>query len=130
MRTMLHSCLLTAALVTLSTLALAQEARYQPQAVSDLVEKVHFDLNKGYDVWHLSGDEHERLNKAEKQLRSFAADWRKGKFDKGDLDDSISAIQRVLDKNKLSGAERDALWSDVEQLRSMRQAYDHHEIGK
>jgi hypothetical protein len=36
----------------------------------------------------------------------------------------------VLDNNRLTGRERDALWSDVEQLRRMREAYDRHEIGR
>jgi hypothetical protein len=102
---------------------------YQPDSVSSLIDKVHTDLNQGYDRWHLSHGDRERLNRAEKRLREFANDWRHGKFDKGDLDDSISAIQHVLDNNHLAGPERDALWSDVEQLRNMREAYDRHEIG-
>jgi hypothetical protein len=91
---------------------------------------VHADLNHGYDKWHLSDGDRGRLNNAEKRLRLFARDWRHGKFDKGDLDDSISAIQHVLDNNHLAGEERDALWNDVEQLRRMREAYDRHEIGR
>ena len=103
---------------------------YQPDSVSAVIERVHSDLNRGYDVWRLPSGDRERLDKAGKQLREFASDWRKGKFDKGDLDDAIGAIQKVVDKNRLAGAERDALWSDVEQLRQMREAYNRHEIGR
>jgi len=103
---------------------------YQPESVSALIERVHSDLNRGYDVWRLPGGDRERLDKAGKQLREFASDWRKGKFDKGDLDDAIEGIQKVVDKNRLAGPERDALWSDVEQLRQMREAYNRHEIGR
>lgn len=136
MRKLLHSFVLAGAMMSVGALAQAQDApppaanRYAPEAVSNLVEKVHVDLNQGYQKWHLSGGDHDRLNKAEKRLREFAAGWRNAKFDKGALDDSISAIQHVLDTNHLEGQERDALWADVEQLRSMRQAYDHHEIGQ
>ena len=70
------------------------------------------------------------LTLAEHQLRNFAQDWSRGKFDKGDLDESIAAIQHVLDNNHLAGRERDALWGDVENLRRMREAYDRHEIGR
>lgn len=103
---------------------------YQPEAVNSLVERVHTDLDHAYDRWHLKGDERHRLNKAEKELREFAGDWRNGKFDKGELDDSIGAIQHVLNENRLAGPERDALSGDETQLREMRDAYNHHEIGR
>jgi hypothetical protein len=94
------------------------------------VEKVHSDLNRGYDQWHLSKGDRDRLNNAEKQLREFSSDWRRGKFDKGNLDDAISAVQHVLDNNHLSGEARDELSNDVDQLRAMREAYNRHEIGR
>jgi hypothetical protein len=103
---------------------------YRPDAVSALVDRVHEDLNRGYAAWHLRGSDRDRLTHAEHQLRKFADDWNRGKFDKDDLDQSIAAVQHVLDNNRLQGPERDSLWSDVEQLRAMRQAYDRHEIGR
>jgi hypothetical protein len=103
---------------------------WQPDSVTALVDRVHDDLNRGYGVWHLHGGDRDRLNNAERQLRNFEHDWRRGRFDKGDLDSSISSIQHVLDNNRLSGRERDALWNDVEELRHMREAYDRHEIGR
>ena len=127
-------CLIAISTFGLGTLAQAQfgppGGPYQPDAVSSLIDRVHEDLNRGYNVWHLHGDDRGRLNHAEAQLRDFSKEWRKGKFDKGNLDDSIKAVQHVLDDNHLSGSERDALWSDVEQLRRMREAYDRHEIGR
>jgi hypothetical protein len=103
---------------------------YQPESVTALVDRVHEDLNRGYSEWHLSKGDRDRLNNAEKQLRNFERDWHHGKFDKGDLDTSIAAVQHVLDNNHLTGPARDALWNDVEQLRHMREAYDRHEIGR
>ena len=104
--------------------------QYHPEQVTALVDRVHQDLNQGYDHWHLRDSDRNRLTHAEHQLRDFAKDWEHGKFDKGDLDDSVSAIQHVLDNNHLSGPERDALSMDVDQLRHMREAYDRHEIGR
>ncbi len=133
MRRALQICVLAAGLASFGTFAYAQygppNGPYQPNSVSSMVDKVHTDLNQGYDHWHLAKGDRDRLNNAEKKLRGFAADWRHGKFDKGDLDESIASIQHVLDNNHLQGPERDALGSDVEQLRQMRQAYDRHEIG-
>ncbi len=133
MRRALHICILAAGLVSFGTLAHAQygppNGPYQPDSVNAMVDRVHTDLNQGYDHWHLAKGDRERLNNAEKKLRGFATDWRRGRFDKGDLDESIASVQHVLDNNHLAGPERDALWSDVEQLRHMREAYDRHEIG-
>ncbi len=121
-----------AVLVAFAATAYAQfegQPKYDPDAVSTLVERVHTDLDHGYDAWHLKGGDRGRLNHAEKELRDFAAKWHHNKFDKGELDDAISAIQHVLDNNSLHGPERDALSDDVTQLRNMREAYDRHEIG-
>jgi len=125
---------MTVALLVSGTLAYAQwgprGGPYQPDSVSGLINRVHSDLNHGYSVWRLSHGDQDRLTHAEHQLRDFDKKWRRGKFDKGELDESIGAIQHVLDNNHLNGRERDALWDDVTQLRRMREAYDHHEIGR
>jgi hypothetical protein len=97
--------------------------------VTALVDQVHTDLNHAYTVFHFSGEDRERLNKAEKECREFAQKWEKGKFEKDQLDDAISSIQHVLDNNKLPANARDDISKDVAQLRNMRDAYDHHEIG-
>jgi hypothetical protein len=103
--------------------------KYEPSEVTALVDQVHTDLNRAYGVFHFSDSDRDRLNRAEKESREFAQKWAKGKFDKDQLDDVISSIQHVLDNNKLPGDARDAISKDVTQLRNMRTAYDHHEIG-
>ena len=103
--------------------------KYDASEVTALVDRVHTDLNHAYSVFHFSGDDRERLNKAEKESRDFAQKWSKGKFDKGQLDGVISSIQHVLDNNKLPADARDSISKDLDQLRSMREAYDRHEIG-
>jgi hypothetical protein len=105
------------------------ENRYSPSQVSILIDRVHEDLNQAYSTRRFSGAERDRLNNAEKQLREFSQKWTNAKFDKGELDDAIGAIQHVLDNNRMPGGTRDALSDDVGQLRQMREAYDHHEIG-
>ena len=134
MRHKLRALALTAAFLGLGSIGLAQYGPeggpYYPEKVDGLIDRVHQDLNHGYQVWHVNDGDRKRLNKSGEQLREFAKQWHKGEFDKGKLDDSISAIQHVLNDNHLSGAERDALWDDVEQLRRMREAYDRHEIGR
>jgi len=134
MKRILNISALAAALIGFGALAYAQYGApggpYQPDSVNALADKVQTDLNQGYERWHRSHGDRQRLNQAEKRLRGFAGDWRNGKFDKGALDESIHTFQHVLDNNHLAGPERDALSSDVEQLRQMREAYDRHEIGR
>src|SRR5579883_103057 len=123
--------ILGAAMLFAPVLAYGQfdHPRYDPQSVSTLVDQVHTDLDRAYSSWHLSGGDRDRLNNAEKQLREFARKWSDHHFDKGELDEAISSIQHVLDNNKLTGHDRDAISDDISQLRNMREAYDRHEIG-
>ena len=133
MRKFFYLSLCAAGFVGISTIASAQygppESPYRPAKVDALIDQVHNDLNQGYDHWKLNNGDRERLNKAEAKLRSFGKDWEHGKFDKGDLDDSMGTIQKVLNENHLSGAQRGSLSNDVDQLRHMREAYERHEIG-
>lgn len=132
MNRLMIATLVSFALPPLAPQAHAQfgpENRYSPRQVDALIDRVHEDLNHAYGVWHFSDSDRDRLNNAEKQLREFAQKWDKGKFDKGELDDAVGAIQHVLDNNKLPADGRDALSDDVTQLRRMRDAYDRHEIG-
>ena len=133
MRYKSNGLMLMAAVAAFSVVGFAQYGPaggpYYPEKIDTLIDQVQVDLNHGYAVWHVKDDDRKRLNKAGEQLREFAKQWHKGKFDKGNLNDSINAIQHVLDDNHLSGPERDSLWSDVDQLRKMREAYDRHEIG-
>ena len=122
---------LAAILLASGTLGYAQfeKSKYDPGSVDTLIDRVHVDLDHAYGAFHFSRGDRDRLNKAEKQLRDFAKQWRRDHFDKGELDDAISSIQHVLDKNRLPEHERDALSDDAGQLRQMREAYDRHEIG-
>jgi hypothetical protein len=124
---------LTAALLLASGLLaqaqFAPQAQYSPSSVSSLVDRVHYDLNRAYgDGFRFTHGDRDRLNDAEKKLRDFSSKWDRGSFNKGELDDAIGRLQHVLDNNHLPRAGRDALSSDVSQLRRMRDAYDRHEI--
>jgi hypothetical protein len=120
---------LVMALAPLAQGQFGPENRYGPSEVSALIDRVHVDLDHAYGVWHFSDSDRDRLNNAEKQLREFAGKWSKAKFDRGELNSAIDAIQHVLDNNRLPQEQRDALSDDETQLRRMRDAYDHHEIG-
>ncbi len=92
------------AFLAVAPLANAQfgpENRYSPSSVTMLIDRVHEDLNAAYTAKRFNGAERDRLNNAEKQLREFNQKWTNAKFDKGELDDAIGAIQHVLDNNRM-----------------------------
>lgn len=134
------SRLLAASLLASGALALAQYApqyrqapydasQYSPGWASDLIDHVHRDLYSAYEVWRFSGGDRRRLDHAEHELRDFTGKWNRGRFDKGELDDAIGAIQHVVDNNRMPPRARGALEDDANQLRGLREAYDRGQIG-
>jgi hypothetical protein len=111
-----------------ATAALAQP-NYEPRSVSALIDRVHDDLGRAYQVWNFSSGDRKRLDHAEHDLRDFANKWARGRFDKGELDEAISGVHHVVDHNQMPPREREVLYRDLEQLRGMREAYDRHELG-
>ena len=97
--------------------------------VSRLIDHVHEDLNQAYSSWRFSSGDRKNLDHAEHQLRDFAVKWERGRFDKGELDEAIAAVQHVVDNNHMPQENREALIDDLGRLRGMREAYDRHEIG-
>jgi hypothetical protein len=131
----LRSGLLTIAAAALSvTFANAQYGPppgnlYSAHWVTGLIDHVHDDLNRAYSSWQFSNRDRKNLDHAEHQLQDFASKWERGRFNKGELDDSISAIRHVVENNHMPQGNREALIDDLGRLRSMREAYDRHEIG-
>lgn len=121
-----------AALLLVSSLAanaqFAPPAEYTSSSVNALVNQVQYDLNAAYGNFHTPKGDRDRLNDAEKHLTRFSNIWSRGSFNEGELQDVISHIQHVLNKNELPVADRDALTRDMTQLRRMGEAYQHHEI--
>ena len=135
MKHIFAGALLAASFLTIGAFAQEGPGRYgpnnmyAPDSVSATIDRVHQDLNRSYEGgWVFTGRDRSRLDSAEKQLRDFARKWYKGRFDKGELDDAIAAIQHVLDNNHMPPRDRATLDVDVNQLRAMRQAYDNHQL--
>lgn len=88
-----------------------------------LIEKTQDDLRRSSELQHSrKGDQRNRYQNAQKSLSTFDRHLTKGKFDKGELDKAIGDIQSVLDHNTLQASSRDALLSDVQNLRLARKA--------
>lgn len=98
--------------------------RYRGDRYGDLrglVEQTQTDLSEASHFQRFKGDQRSRFENAQRHLSTFDRHLTKGKFDKGELDDAISNVQKIIDKNTLQASSRDALMRDVSDLRAARE---------
>ncbi|MBZ5593443.1 MAG: hypothetical protein LAP39_14465 [Acidobacteriia bacterium] len=91
----------------------------RPGNRGSLMDQVQADLRFAQGAAYSRG-EAKRLDKAREELWEFQRKWNAGRFDHHELDDSIAAIQKVIDHNGLDERTRSMLWSDLRQLRDFR----------
>jgi hypothetical protein len=101
-----------------------QYRREEPynRGAGSLIERVQSDLRYA-DSDAYSRGERKRIDSARKELYEFQRAWSTGRFDRHELDDSIAAIQKVVDHNALRDRARSILWDDLQRLRSFRAEY-------
>jgi hypothetical protein len=88
-----------------------------------LIEQVRSDLSYAQSAVYSRG-EAKRLSKANEELWEFQRKFNAGRFDRHELDDSIAAIQKVVDHSGLDERARSMLWNDVQRLRDFRAQND------
>jgi two-component SAPR family response regulator len=88
-----------------------------------LIEQVQGDLSYAQSAVY-SRSERKRLDNARKELWEFQRAWSAGRFNHHELNDSIAAIQKVVDHRGLDERARSVLWNDLERLREFRAQYE------
>jgi hypothetical protein len=89
-----------------------------------LFQHVRDDLNHVQAVTSpFSADEY-RLTQVKNELNELQTKLIEKRYDQPELDDVISAMERVVNDNRLTSADRDMLKEDLDRLRQFR---DHHE---
>jgi hypothetical protein len=89
-----------------------------------MFERVRADIEHVHSgTFPFSGDEF-RLTKVNQALNELQAKMAEHRYDQPELDDVISALQRVVSNNHLQGRDREMLNDDLSRLRSFR---DHHD---
>ncbi len=86
----------------------------------DLVSRVQSDLQRAEDFTRNNEKERSRYENVQHHLSEFDRELRQNHFDKGKLDDSIDNLKDVVKKNTLESHDRDALASDLSDLRTLR----------
>jgi hypothetical protein len=114
-------------LVLAGLLAAGAQAQYRPfgdrysgrdaynRNRGDLFGRVRADLERAESNSNWDGGDRRRFAKVREELGEFQ---RTGK--RGELNDTISALQHVVDSNRLAYRDRDVLAQDLYQLRDFR----------
>lgn len=86
----------------------------------DLVARAQEDLRRAADFTVSKEKERDRYRDVQRKLSEFDGELSKGHFDKGKLDDAIGELKEVVKNNTLESHDRDALASDLADLRTLR----------
>ncbi len=88
----------------------------------DLVAKVQTDLERAADFTRSNEKERSRYQSVQRKLSEFDRELKKGKFEKGKLDEAIDELKEVVKSNTLESHDRDSLSADLTALRILRDA--------
>ena len=83
-------------------------------------DRVRADLDRAESSSYWNGGDRKRFNKVREELGEFQGKWANGRYDKHELDDTIAALQRVVNDNRLEYRDRNALQEDLFRLRDFR----------
>lgn len=113
-----------AAAVLLTGAAMAQDPGRIQDRERGIIDRTQNDLRTSAELERHKGKQIDRFENAQKQLSDFDRELTKGHFDKGRLDHAIDSMKDVVDHNTLDPTERDALRSDLADLRIMREDHE------
>lgn len=86
----------------------------------DVVARAQDDLRRAADFTASKEKERDRYRDVQSKLSEFDRELSKGHFDKGKLDGAIDELKEVVKNNTLESHDRDALASDLADLRTLR----------
>ena len=86
----------------------------------DLFDRVQRHLDRAYASPNLSGGAQRRIDSARREVWQFQARWNQGRFDKGQLDDAIASVRRVVDSDSIDYRDRRVLQDDLARMRGFR----------
>ena len=82
------------------------------------LDHVRADLERAArDMRYLSHAEIKRIDKVREEIGEFQRKWERGRYDRGELNDVIKSLEKVVDRNRLQPRDRDRLLGDIARLR-------------
>ncbi len=133
-------CLIACTLFsTFSTGGAALAQRYEPHHQDGgyqrgerdgraLFDRARADLDRAGNYPYASRADHKRFDEARRELFDFESRFDQGRYDRHELDEAISKLQRVLEHNSLDPRDRGALSEDLRRMRDYRE-FRNHELG-
>lgn len=91
-----------------------------PGDLRGIVDRTQADLHRAADFELHAHKQIDRYQNAETKLSDFDRNYTRGHLDRGKLNSSIDAVKNVVDHNTLSPDLRDALETDLRDLRMVR----------
>jgi len=85
------------------------------------VDQALHDLDYAASNRYMSRSDRKRFDKAREELMEFQNKLYRGRFDRHELDDAISAMQKAAERDRGNGYRGGSpLWDDVQRLREFR----------
>ena len=83
----------------------------------ELWDRVRADLDRtAFDIY----GSHRRIDHARQEVNDVERQLSRGRFDKDEMDEAISAVQHVVDSNGIPQLDRSVLWRDLDRMREFR----------
>ena len=89
-----------------------------------LFQRIREDLDHIQAVTPSFSSDQYRLDRTREELNELQNKMEAGVFDENEMDEVISAMQRVVADNHLSSRDRDMLSDDLSRLRSFRERHE------
>ncbi len=105
----------------LAGLAMAQDLGRVQEHERTVIDRTQNDLRAAAEFARHHGKQTARYEESQRHLSDFDRDLTKGHFDRGKLNDAVNDVKDVVDHNTLDPASRDALRTDLADLRDMRE---------
>ncbi len=113
----LHSFICSAALIACAAPFVIAQG---PGDLRGVIDRTQSDLHRAADFELHAHKQIDRYQKAETKLSDFDRDVTRGHFDRDKLNASIDSVKDVIDHNTLSPDLRDALSTDLRDLRMVK----------
>lgn len=90
-----------------------------------LFDRVRSDLDRAGRYQYASRGDLKRFDEARRELFDFESRFDRGRYDRHQLDEAISKVQHVVDRNSLDPRDRGALAEDLRLMRDFRSYRSH-----
>src|SRR5438270_2223501 len=111
------------ALLSTACLGLAVSGNAQQRYADRLFWQVRDDLNRAEAQGFPYGHDRKRLDHARHELNELQEKLDRGRFDRGELNDVIGALNNVVADNRMAPRERELLNEDLHRLYEFRERH-------